>query len=44
MPEGLSATEVGQELSKHGKHAGGQSGGHHDRLISIARRRYSSRS
>ena len=37
MPEGLSPTEVGKEISEHARHAqehGG--GGRHDRLISIA--------
>ncbi len=34
MPEGLSATEVGQEIAQHAKHAGGHE--QRDRLIVIA--------
>jgi hypothetical protein len=37
VPEGLSATEVGKEISEHARHAGEHGGGgRHDRLISIA--------
>ncbi len=35
MAEGLSATEVGREIGKHGRHGDEHGRSHHDRMISI---------